>query len=257
MSEEATGTGVYVYGVVASGARIPGELQAVGAPDGEIGLLDHRELAAVVSDVPTDRPLGRRDDLLAHERVVNTVAGAVTILPMQFGGVVQDDQAVVDELLEENHDFFVEALGRLDGCLEFVLYGRYDQDMLLSGIVEQDPEIAEMSRSLRDTDPDATHFERIKLGERIAHEVERRRTADAEAAVALLEPLCEAVVVKEVGGEDGAVNIAVLVRRDGRAEFETAVDALGDEWGDRVGLQLVGPVAPFDFLPAPAEGTES
>ncbi|MBN9734531.1 putative gas vesicle synthesis protein [Pseudonocardia sp. Ae168_Ps1] len=256
MSEGTAGNGVYVYGVVAAGARIPGDLDPVGAPGGEIGLLDHRELAAVVSDVPTDRPLGRRDDLMAHERVVNAVAAEVTVLPMQFGGVVSDDLAVVDELLEENHDFFVDVLRRLDGCLQFVLYGRYDEDLLLGGIVDRDPEIAEMSRSLRDTDPDATHYERITLGERIANEVERLRTADAEAAVELLEPQCEGIVVKEVGGEDGAVHLAVLVRRDRRAEFDTAVDALGDEWGDRVSLQLIGPVAPFDFLPAPDAGTE-
>ncbi|ANY05043.1 GvpL/GvpF family gas vesicle protein [Pseudonocardia sp. HH130630-07] len=253
---DGAGNGVYVYGVVVSGARIPGELEPVGEQGGEIGLLDHRDLAAVVSDVPTDRKLGRRADLLAHERVVNAVAAEVTMLPMRFGGVVTDDQAVVDELLEDNHDFFVEALSRLDGCVQFVLYGRYDQDTVLGSIVEQDPAIAELSRSLRDTDPDATHYERIKLGERIASAMERERTADAEKVVELLEPLSEAVVVKAAGGEDGAVNVALLVRRDRTAEFDTAVDALGDEWSDRVELQLIGRVAPFDFLPERDGGTE-
>lgn len=259
MSDEKTAAGgVYVYGVVAAGEDIPDDLEPVGAPDGEIGLLDHRELAAVVSDLPADRRrLGKREDLLAHERVVNSVAAAVTVLPMQFGGVVANDQAVVDELLEGNHDFFVDVLRRLDGCIQFVLYGRYDQDVLLRGILEQDPEIAETSRSLRDADPDATHYERIKLGERISTAVDRERTADAQTAVERLEPRCEGIVVKEAGGEDGAVHLALLVRRDGRAEFEDAVEDLADEWGDRVSVQLIGPVAPFDFLPQPEEETES
>ena len=246
----STTSGTYVYGVVAAGAEIPDDLTAVGG-DGEIALLDHGDLAAVVSDVPTDRPLGRRDDLMAHERVVNAVAAQATMLPMRFGGVVDDDKAVVDELLQRHHDFFVDALQRLDGCVQFVLSGRYDEDELLTGILERNPGIVDLSRSLRDTDPDATHYERIRLGEQISAEVDREREGDAGTAVDHLEPRCEGIVVKQADGEDGAVNVAVLVHRDRRAEFEDAVDALADEWGDRVAVRLVGPVAPFDFLPEP------
>lgn len=253
---DGTEPGTYVYGVVAAGADIPTGLQAVGAEGADVALLDHRDLAAVVSDIPVDRPLGRRDDLLAHERVVNAVAERVTVLPMRFGGVVENDQAVVDELLEGHHDFFVAALRALEGCVQFVLDGRYDQDELLTGIVGRNPDIAELSASIRDQDPDATYYERVRLGERIAAELEEQRTADAEAAEERLAPFAQAVTVKEAGGEDGAVNIAFLVPRDRRSDFEQAVDALGDEWGDRVALRLVGPVAPFDFLPQPAESEQ-
>ncbi|MFP5071945.1 GvpL/GvpF family gas vesicle protein [Pseudonocardia nantongensis] len=248
-----TESGTYVYGVVAAGSDIPTGLQAVGAEGTDIALLDHRDLAAVVSDIPVDRPLGRRDDLMAHEQVVNAVAEKVTVLPMRFGGVVENDQAVVDELLEENHDFFVEALRAIEGRVQFVLDGRYDQDELLSGIVGNNSDIAELSESIRGQDPDATYYDRVRLGERIAAELEEQRTADAEDAEERLAPFADAVLVKQAGGEDGAVNISFLVPRDRRSDFEQAVDALGDEWGDRVALRLVGPVAPFDFLPEPAE----
>ncbi|MBC3191401.1 GvpL/GvpF family gas vesicle protein [Pseudonocardia sp. C8] len=252
MSGTTTATGTYVYGVVAAGAEIPADLAAVGGA-GEITLIDHGDLAAIVSDIPTDRPLGRPDDLKAHERVVDAVAAERTVLPMRFGGVVRDDRAVVSELLEPHHDFFADALRQLDGRVQFVVSGRYDQDLLLARIVERNPTIAELSRELRDTDPDATHFERIKLGEQIAAEVDREREADAGTAVELLEPLCEGIVVKQAGGEDGALHLAVLVRRDRQAEFDDALEALANEWGERVTLQLIGPVAPFDFLPEPEQ----
>ncbi|MFP5022378.1 GvpL/GvpF family gas vesicle protein [Pseudonocardia phyllosphaerae] len=256
-TEQDTRTGTYVYGVVAAGADIPADLTPVGTAQGDgtaIALLDHGDLAAVVSDIEVDRPLGRRDDLLAHERVVNAVAERTTVLPMRFGGVVEDDQAVVDELLEGHHDFFVDALRALDGAVQFVVDGRYDQDELISGIVRADPELAELSESIRGKDPDATYYERIRIGERISSALEEQRTADAGFADERLSPLARAVVVKEAGGEDGAVNLAFLVARDALAEFEDAVDALGGEWGDRVSLRLVGPVAPFDFLPEPDDG---
>lgn len=254
MSEDTTTkTATYVYAVVAAEAGIPEGLEPVGEDPGELELLDHRSLAAVVSDVPVDKPLGRRQDLMAHERVVNAIAEQMTVLPMRFGGVVENDQAVVDELLEQNHDYFVWALEQLEGCVQFVLHGRYDQDTLLRRILSGDGEAAQLSESIRGQDPDATYYERIRLGEMIASRVEQERAADAAAAEERLASFAVAVLVKEAGGEDGAVNLSVLVRRDHRSEFEQAVDALGDEWGDRVALRLIGPVAPFDFLPEPVD----
>ncbi|MEQ3554042.1 GvpL/GvpF family gas vesicle protein [Pseudonocardia nematodicida] len=246
------GSAVYVYAVVAADTDLPEGLDPVG--DGaELVVIDHGELGAVVSDIGLDRPLGKRDDLLRHERVVNTLARETTVLPMQFGGVVSDDQAVVDELLGENHDYFAWALRQLEGCRQFVVQGRYDADELVGQIVADDPRLSELSESIRGADPDATYYERIRLGEAISGQVERIRGDDAVHARRALEPFAVAVATKDVVEEDGAVNVSVLVHRDRVSDFEQAVDALGDEWADRVNLRLIGPVAPYDFLPEPVD----
>ena len=41
-------------------------------------------VAAIVSDVPTDRPLGVRGDLVAHEMVLDAVAARDAVVPMRF-----------------------------------------------------------------------------------------------------------------------------------------------------------------------------
>lgn len=249
------GTGTYVYAVVSADADLPVDLEPVGGSSDGIAIIEHGDLAAVVSDVPTDKPLGKRADLMAHERVVNTIAAETTVLPMRFGGVVKDDRAVIDELLAEHHDWFSRALDELDGVVEFVLHGRYDQDVLFGRILDQNSEIAQLSEQVRGQDPDATYYERIRLGEAISREVDGARAVDATTAEQWLGPYAEAVVAKEVDGEDGAIHLAVLVRRDKRSDFEQAVDSLGDDWDERVALRLIGPVAPYDFLPTPAEGS--
>ncbi len=250
----SAGTGTYVYAVVAAGADVPADLEPVGGSADGVAIIEHGDLAAVVSDVPVDEPLGKRADLMAHERVVNTIAAETTVLPMRFGGVVADDRAVIDELLTEHHDWFTGALAELDGCVEFVLHGRYDQDVLFARILEQNSEIARLSEQIRGLDPDATYYERIRLGEAIAREVEGARAVDATTAEQWLAPYAERVAAKAVEDEDGAVHLGLLVRRDRRSDFEQAVDSLGDEWDSRISLRLIGPVAPYDFLPTPAEG---
>lgn len=247
------GSATYVYAVVAADADLPADLEPVGGSADGVAVIEHRDLAAVVSDVPTDKPLGRRADLMAHERVVNSIAAETTVLPMRFGGVVSDDRAVIDELLAEHHDWFSHALDELDGCVQFVLHGRYEQDALFAQILEQSSEVARLSEQVRGKDPDATYYERIRLGEAIAREVEGARAVDGTTVEQWLSPFAEAVAAKDVDDEDGAVHLALLVRRDRRSDFEQAVDSLGDDWESRITLRLIGPVAPYDFLPMPAE----
>lgn len=251
-------TGSYVYGIVRAGTRIPEGLEPVpnGDEDGQLGLVTEGRLAAVVSDVAIDRPLGTRRDLMAHERVLNAIAQETAVLPMRFGGVVRDDDAVAEELLAQHEDYFAWALDQLEGLTEFSLRGEYDQDDVMRRVVSSDPEIQRLSDAVRGVDEDASYYDRIKLGESISHALDRLRENDSAAAAEALAPYAEAQVVKDAGGEWGALHIAFLVRNDHRTDFERAVDELGDEWSGRVELRLIGPTASFDFLPeAPNDET--
>jgi len=245
--------GTYIYGIVRSGVRIPEGVEPIPHGDedgGGLGLVTHEGLAAVVSDVATNRALGTRRDLMAHEGVLNTIAQEAAVLPMRFGAVVRDDDAVAEELLAPHQDYFLRALEQLEGHIEFRLRGEYEQDVVLSRIIQADPQIQRLREAIAGGDEDASYYDRIKLGEAISHAIERLRAEDAQACVDAIAPYAVATEVKEVGGETGAVHVAFLVRTESRSDFEQAVDDLGDAWSGRVSLRLIGPTAAFDFLPA-------
>lgn len=248
-TERAVGS--YVYGIIPAGSRIPEGLEPIpgGESEAGLGLVTHDALAAVVSDVVVDRALGTRKDLMAHEAVLNAIAQETAVLPMRFGAVVTDDDAVADELLSPHQDYFVRALEHMAGHVEFRLRGDYAQDVVLARIVEADPQIQRLRESIAGVDEDASYYDRIKLGEAISHAMDRLRSDDAQATVDALSRYAVATEVKEAGGENGAVHVAFLVRSDHRSDFERAVDDLGDEWDGRVQLRLIGPTAAFDFLP--------
>jgi hypothetical protein len=248
---QQTTRGSYIYGIVPAGVRIPEGLDAIpyGDEDGQLGLVTEGRLAAVVSDVATGRALGTRRDLMAHEAVLNAIAQETPVLPMRFGAVVTDDDAVADELLGPHQDYFVRALEQLEGHQEFRLRGDYDQDAVLSRILEADPRIQQMREKIAGVDEDASYYDRIRLGEAISQAMDQLRNEDAQACVDALSKFAVATEVKEVGGENGAVHVAFLVRTDHRSDFERAVDDLGDAWSGRIDLRLIGPTAAFDFLP--------
>jgi hypothetical protein len=240
-------TATYVYGLVGADAKLPDDLTGLG-PSGTVSTIAHGDVAAIVSDVPTDRPLGTRDDLLAHETVVDTVAASAAVLPMRFPAVVEAD-GVVDELLAPNHDRFVAALGELEGRVQYTLKGRYEQDVVLREVLEEHPEIRELQAEIRDLPEDATYHQRLRLGELVVGALEERRDAEAARLAQRLQAYAVGVTEHHPGQPDDVVNTAFLVERERTQEFEDAVEGLGEELHGRVRLRLLGPLAPYDFVP--------
>lgn len=244
-------TATYVYGLVAADTQLPDGLTGLG-PSGKVSAIVHGDVAAVVGDVPADRPLGTRDDLLAHESVVDTVAASATVLPMRFPAVVEED-GVMEELLVPHHDRFVAALGELEGRVQFTLKGRYEQDVVLREVLDEHPEVRELQAEIRDLPEDATYHQRLRLGELVVGELEERRDAEAEELVQQLEPHAVGVVVHNPGRPDDIVNAAFLVERERVREFEDAVERQGERLDGRARLRLLGPLAPYDFVPGDEE----
>lgn len=205
-------TAVYVYGLVGADARLPEDLTGLG-PSEKVSTVVHGDLAAIVGDVPTDRPLGTRDDLIAHETVVDTVATATAVLPMRFPAVVEED-GVVEELLAPHHDRFVAALRELSGRVQYTLKGRYEEAVVLGEVLEENPEIRELQREIHGLPEDATYHQRLRLGELVVMAVEERRDAEAEELLAALEPHAAGLVARSPAQPDDVVDAAFLVYRE-------------------------------------------
>ena len=181
--------------------------------------------------------------------VVDTVAASMAVLPMRFPAVVEE-QGIVEELLAPHHDRFVAALGELEGRVQYTLKGRYEQDVVLREVLEEHPEIAELQAEIRDLPEDATYHQRLRLGELVVGALEERRDAEAARLVQRLEPYVVGVVSHDPGQPDDVFNTAFLVERGRAKEFEDAVEQLGEELHGRARLRLLGPLAPYDFVPA-------
>ena len=240
-------TPTYVYGLVGADTRLPDDLAGLG-PSGKVSTIVHGDVAAIISDVPADRPLGTRDDLIAHETVVDTVASSAAVLPMRFPAVVEEE-GVVEELLAPNHDRFVAALGQLEGRVQYTLKGRYEQEVVLREVAGADPEIQAIQQEIRDLPEDATYHQRLRLGELVVNGLEELRDAEAEQLVDRLAPYAAEVAVHSPGQPDDVVHAAFLVERERTQEFEDAVEQIGEELHGRARLRLLGPLAPYDFVP--------
>lgn len=250
---ETATSACYVYGIVPADAEIPHGLRGVGEPSNPVALVPYGDVAALVSELEPGRPLGTRHDLLAHERVVDTVIIGTTVLPLRFGAVLADAEAVANELLAPFHDRFARKLAELSGHSQFTVRGRYAQDVVLREVLAEEPEAARLREALHGLPEDAGYYDRVRLGELVFQALQRRRDADAGTLVDVLAPYAAAVHLHRAAGDDGAVDAAFLVADRDRGRFDRAVEELGRGWAGRVRLRMLGPLAPYDFVDAEIE----
>ena len=245
------GRGCYVYGIVPDDRSDDAvkDLGAVGDPDAAVTLVLHGGQAAVVSEVPLDKPLGTPEDLRAHARVLDSLAAKSSpVLPFRFGTVVRDTTAVTGELLREGHDDFARALDRLRGRSQFTLRARYVQDVVLREVLTEQPEAVRLREELQGLPEEAGYDQRIQLGQLVMDAIAAKRALDVLEVDRRLGPCVLASISTEPSSAEGLVNASFLVEDDRRTAFEQAAEELGKRWDGRVKIRLLGPLAPYDFV---------
>jgi hypothetical protein len=249
-TSEAGGNGSasYVYGIVPEDVEVEPGTEGVGEPAGQVRLVTFGQIAALVSDVEADSPLGRPRDLQAHQQLLDQTAVEVPVLPFRFGAVLTSPEAVVEELLKPYHDAFTDALQQLEGLAEYVVKARYDERAILTEVLEANEEAAGLRQQIAGRPEDATRNERMRLGEIIERSIADRREVDTATVIEALSDLCEQVAVRDASHERDAAHVAVLVKKGRQAELQQAVDELARRWSGRVEIRLLGPLAPYDFV---------
>lgn len=238
---------VYVYGIAPAAQGTDVEAPGVGGPETGVRRIVHGDLVALVSDVERG-PLTAARDLRAHWRVLEEVAGKTTVLPVRFGTLMDSDDAVVEEFLAPRHDRLAAQLQELAGKVQLTVKAFYDEEKLLRGVVQGSSAVARLSRGVRGKPEAATYYERIRLGELVAAEVDDARERDAAMLMGRLEPLAVATHREPPSTRDGAVNAAFLVERERVDEFSRAVAELSREVEGRMRLRYVGPLPPYSFV---------
>src|SRR5947209_12071044 len=90
--------GKYVYCIIESTDPLRFGPVGIGADPSDVYTVHYKNLAAVVSDAPLEVLDSTRENVLAHERVNETVMREHTVIPMSFGTIFktrEDRKSVV------------------------------------------------------------------------------------------------------------------------------------------------------------------
>ena len=246
---------LFVYGVVrrdGSDRRVVDELTGVeGAP---VQLVEAGELAAAVTLVAADRPPGRRADLLAYQSVLDALAEAGAVVPLRFGSVLPDADAVRGDLLAPDQERLGAILDRVGRCRQFNLRATHVEEAVLADLVTTDPEVRALRERTRDLPEEASYADRVRLGELVVQALEDRSAHDGVELLNAVVPLTVDHVVRTPPSASQVLDVALLVDPSRGRELVDRLEGLAEAVHERIRLRLVGPLAPYDFVEEPGWG---
>src|SRR3989338_10736804 len=112
--------GRYLYGIIRAAKKENfGEI-GIGDRDNNVYTIPHKDIAAVVSNIPNKRIRPERKNQASHNNVIREAMKKRTLLPMAFGHI-SPNGTHIKKLLAENYESFSQQLNRLDGKVEMGL----------------------------------------------------------------------------------------------------------------------------------------
>ncbi|MDX2231692.1 MAG: GvpL/GvpF family gas vesicle protein [Leptolyngbyaceae cyanobacterium bins.349] len=194
-----------------------------------------------------NRYLASRKNLLGHEKVLEQAmhAGHRTLLPLQFGLVIQDWATVTQQLTQPYGPSLHQLFERLDGKREVGVKVFWEQDSELQTLLNEN----EILKAQRDSleGKNLSMDEVVAIGQSIERSLAARKQAIISAFQTTLNPLAIAVVENDAMTESMIYNAAYLIPWDDEPTFGHHVEAIDQHFHGRLKIRYNNFTAPFNF----------
>jgi len=216
--------------------------------DAEVYTINHRELAAVVSDTEFEEIDPTRKNVRAHTVGQDELLKNYTLLPMGFG-MIANSKSDVLKLLEKNYQGLMDELKRLGGKVEVELKVFWDQEAMIKELQGGSEELTRLKAKMNDA-PSPIEAQRLlvevgKLVERIALDWKAKY---ADRVYTVLKGLSIDARLNNPLGVKNILNASFLIEKAKERDFQKEVFKLDSQYQGKVNFKYVGPLAPYNFV---------
>jgi hypothetical protein len=244
-SSEEAAEGKYVYCIIQSDEALHFGPLGLGAEPADVHTISFKDLAAVVSNTPMVVQDPTRENVLAHQRVNETVMRQHTVLPMSFGTVFKTHDDII-ELLRSAYDAFTDVLTKMKDKFEFGLKVLWEREQIIKEIEEEDEDIRRLKIEIS-TQKGSTYFARMQYGRLIDQALQARSERYVAEIFGALRDVSVASRSNKPIGDRMIMNAAFLVSRDTEPAFDSRVKEIGQRY-DKLTFKYTGPWPPYNFV---------
>jgi Gas vesicle synthesis protein GvpL/GvpF len=237
--------GRYVYCIVRAEQALAFGAIGIGEEPAPVYSVRCDDLAAIVSDTPLGVLDPTRDNVLAHQRVNETVMREHTVLPMSFGTMFKTSDDVT-AFLRSAYRAFSDVLDKMENKLEFGLKVLWDREAVIREIEEEDEDIRRLKNEIA-AQKGSTYFARMQYGRLIDAGLQAKSERYVSEIFHRLRDVSVAARANKPIGDRMILNAAFLVSRDAEERFDARVKALGAHH-DKLTFKYTGPWPPYNFV---------
>ena len=235
----------YLYGIFP--APGPTELPLTGLDDQVVQTHQLDNFTFLYSLACQKRYLSSRKNLLGHEKVLEAAMeqGHRTLLPLQFGLIVESWEQVQEDLVEPHAADLTQLFERLNGCREVSIKVQWEPSTELEMMMAENADLRAQRDQLEGTQLGMEQV--IFIGQQIEAALEERKQGIVDQFRQALTLLAKDVLENPPQTDVMIYNAAYLIPWESEAEFSQAVEIIDSSFGDRLRIRYNNFTAPYNF----------
>jgi len=247
--------GKYIYCIIETKIERNFGPIGIGGRGDEVTTIGYKDLGMVMSNSPMTKYVVSRENLLAHERVIEEVMKEFTVLPVRFCTIASNADEIRN-LLDRRHREFKNLLRDMDHKIELGIKGLWkNMDLLFKEIIKENHEIKRLKEKMQNDkgkkkfSSTKTSLEaKVEVGKLVEEALKEKKDKEAEKIEETLRRAAIDYKRNKTIGDEMFINGAFLIDRGREKEFDNIMEDLSEEYKDRIKFMYAGPLPPFNFV---------
>ena len=240
--------GKYIYCIIGTEQDRDFGPIGVGGRCDKVSTIGADDLAMVISSHPLMKLVVNRENILAHEKVIEEVMKEYAVLPVRFCTIASSTDEI-RSLLFKRYREFKNLLKDMDHKVELGVKGLWkDMDGIFMEIAEENKEIAKIKKRLTRNPGQKDMRAKVELGKLVEAALKKKKDGEAERIVAALNASAFDYKLNNTIGDDMFINASFLVSKGREKEFDNIMEELSETYKDRMKFLYVGPLPPYNFV---------
>lgn len=241
--------GKYVYCIIGTKHERNFGPIGIGGRGDEVLTIGYDDLSMVVSARPMTRFVVARENMLAHEKVIEEVMKEFdSVLPVRFGTIASSADEVRN-LLDRRHREFKNLLRDMDHKVELGVKGIWkNMDIVFKEIVEENKVIKKLKEKIQnDTGKKNVQLKR-EIGKMIEDALVKKKEKEAQSIVDVLRRVSINYRLNKTITDEIFMNSAFLVDKGREKEFDNVMDEVSQKYENRIKFTYTGPLPVYNFV---------
>lgn len=240
--------GKYIYCIIGTDeGRNFGPI-GIGDQGDVVSTIGYRDLSVVISNSPMTKYVISRENMMAHEKVIEEVMKDYTVLPVKFCTLATSAEEVRD-LLRKRYIEFKNLLRDMDNKIELGVKAFWkDMNTIFKEVMSENEGVRRLKEEVAQKSPEQAHSEKVALGKMVQSALEEKREKEREEILNFFKKISFDFRTNKIDYENMIMNAAFLVDRGREREFDNQMEELEGKYNERMEFKYIGPAPPFNFV---------